>query len=362
MSGSTPIGDGPAESDYMADIGSNESTMTLDAVAKKARVSTATVSRVLNNASAVKESTRKRVMRAVQQLKYHPNLHARSLAGGKTRSLGMIMSNICNPFFVDIFVAMEATARERGYEVLVEHTGYLPSQLIASVKSFMGRRVAGLALVVSEMDQGVVREIDDSGLPTVFYDVGVAGRKITNIRVEYEIGIRRIVQHLYSLGHRRMAFLGHHASLAPLETRKRSFLDAVAQYGNGAEFTTVLNSDDPKGAMQAVHELLSSGFRPSAIVCVNDYMAIGAMRAIRLHGMRVPEDISITGFDNIEFSEFTNPPLTTVDIPREAIGRTAVQVLLQDSPRPMGREILIEPELVLRDSTGPYQCKPSADR
>lgn len=342
----------------MRDLRSNESAMTLYAVAKRARVSTATVSRVLNNVTVVKESTRKRVIRAVEELNYHPNLHARSLAGGKTNTIGMIVSNICNPFFVDIFVAMEAAARERGYEVIVEHTGYVSSQLVASVHSFIGRRVAGLALVVSEMDHAVIQEIEASGLPAVFYDVGVAGEKITNIRVEYGVATRRIVQYLYSLGHRRMAFLGHHASLAPLETRKLSFIDTVGRYGDRVEFTAVVNNDDPKGAMQAVHELLSSDFRPSAIVCVNDYMAIGAMRAIRSHGMRVPQDISVTGFDNIDLSEFSNPSLTTADIPRAAIGRMAVEALLQESPRSAGREILIEPELVLRDSTGQYKAMP----
>jgi LacI family transcriptional regulator len=329
--------------------------MTLDVVAKRARVSTATVSRVLNNVSVVKEATRKRVLQAVEELNYHPNLHARSLAGGKTRTLGMIVSNICNPFFVDIFVGMEAAARERGYEVVVEQTDYQPSQLAASVHSMIGRRVDGLAAIVSEMDEAVMREIADGGLRAVFYDVGVPGPNVANIRVRYEIGMQRMVEYLYSLGHRRMALLGHHSSLAPLAVRQRSFIDAVDRHQGAIEFATVVNTDTPAGAMQAVHELLASGFDPSAIVCVNDCMAIGAMRAVRSYGLRVPQDISITGFDNIEFSEFTNPALTTVDIPRRRIGEMAVEMLLDEERSSMGQEFIIEPELVLRDSTGP--CK-----
>ena len=329
--------------------------MTLNTVAERARVSTATVSRVLNNSGIVKESTRKRVTRAVEELNYYPNLHARSLAGGRTNSLGMIVSNIRNPFFVDIFVGMEAAARERGYEVFVESTDYQPSRVLASVGSMIGRRVAGLALIVSEMDQEIMQEIVDSDVPAVFYDVGFPGVRITNIRVRYEVGMYRMVEHLYSLGHRRMAFLGHHASLAPIETRKRTLIESVSRYGSEAEFTTVLNDDTPAGSMQAVHELVRSGFQPSAIVCVNDYMALGAMRAIRLNGLSVPGDVSITGFDNIEFSEFTNPPLTTVNIPREAIGRMAVEALLTEERGPEGQEVVIEPELILRDSTGPYR-------
>jgi LacI family transcriptional regulator len=323
--------------------------MTLDAVAKSARVSTATVSRVLNNPGTVKEATRKRVLHAVEELNYHPNLHARSLAGGKTNSLGMIVSNIRNPFFVDIFVGMEAAARLRGYEVLVEQTDYQPSQLAASVHSMIGRRVDGLAAIVSEMDQSVMQEIADSGTPAVFYDVGLPGPNVTNIRVRYEIGMQRMVEYLYTLGHRRMALLGHHASLAPLESRKRSFVEAAGRHGSEIEFTTVVNTDTPAGAMQTVHELLASGFQPSAIVCVNDCMAIGAMRAVRACGLRVPQDMSITGFDNIEFSEFTNPALTTVNIPRRRIGEMAVEALLQEERDQNGREIIIVPELVLRD-------------
>ncbi len=329
--------------------------MTLDAVAKKARVSTATVSRVLNNLGVVKDSTRKRVLQAVEELNYYPNLHARSLAGGRTRTLGMIVSNICNPFFVDIFVGMEAAARERDFEVLVEHTDYRPKLLIESVHSMIGRRVAGLALIVSEMDHAVMQEVISSNMPAVFYDVGSAGAKITNIRVRYEIGMQRMVQYLYTLGHRKMAFVGHHASLAPLETRKQSFIDSIGHYRTAVEYRTVLNTDKPEGAMQAVHELYASGFQPSAIVCVNDYMAIGAMRAVRSRGLSVPGDVSITGFDNIEFSEFTNPALTTVNIPRASIGQMVVNALLQEDYEGPGREILIEPELVLRDSTGPFR-------
>jgi len=328
--------------------------MTLEAVAKRAGVSTATVSRVLNNLEIVKESTRRRVLQAVEELNYYPNLHARSLAGGRTNSLGVIVSNICNPFFVDVFVGMEAAARQRDYEVLVEHTNYSPAELISGVRSMIGRRVAGLALIVSEMDDDVMTEIANSSIPAVFYDVGFPGSNITNIRVRYEVGMQRMVQYLFALGHRKMAFLGHHASLAPLEIRKNTFIDAVGRFGSKVEYRTVLNTDHPNGAMQAVQELFSSGFRPTAIVCVNDYMAIGALRAVRALGMSVPDDISITGFDNIEFTEFTYPPLTTVNIPRRHIGEIAVDALLRDA---QGREIFIEPELVLRDSTGPFQAR-----
>lgn len=328
--------------------------MTLTRVAKRAGVSTATVSRVLNKIEVVKDSTRRRVLNAIEELNYYPNLHARSLAGGKSRTLGVLVSNLSNPFFVDVFQAMDAAARASGYDVLVEHTGYLVSQLHAGVRSMLGKRVAGLAVIVSEMEESIIEEIRASGRPAVFYDVGAAGENVTNIRVRYELGTQRAVQYLYSLGHRRMAFVGHHTALSPLHVRRKAFLGAVGRYGGDVTWKIALGPDSPAGGAQAARELLLSGFEPSAIVSVNDYMALGVLRELRAHNLSVPGDVSVTGFDNISLSEFTNPALTTLNIPREAIGHMAVKALLRegDAPPPPP-EVLLEPELVLRDSTGP---------
>jgi len=328
--------------------------MTLATVAKRAGVSTATVSRVLNHRGVVKESTVKRVVSAIEALNYYPNLHARSLAGGKSNSIGLIVSNLSNPFFLDIFQAMDATARASGYDVLVEHTGYQVAQLQAGVRSLLGKRVIGLAIIVSEMEETLLAEIQASDRPTVFYDVGMASKNSTNIRARYELGTRRAVQYLYSLGHRRMAFVGHHSALSPLQVRRRAFLDAVGNYDGAVSWKIVQGPDSPAGGAQAVRDLLLSGFKPTAIVCVNDYMAIGVLRELRAHGYSVPTDISVTGFDNISLSEFTYPALTTLNIPREAIGQMAARALLPErTGAPIPADILLEPELVLRDSTGP---------
>src|ERR1700690_63316 len=155
--------------------------MNLEQVAKRAKVSTATVSRVLNNAPMVKLSTRARVMRAAEKLKYRPNLHARSLAGGKSRSIGVIFSNIENPFFLDIYKVVEAGAHAEGYEVIMANPDYRSEQLVASIRLMIGRRVAGLAVIVSEMDPALMDELTASAIPVVFYDVGTPRANITNI-------------------------------------------------------------------------------------------------------------------------------------------------------------------------------------
>jgi LacI family transcriptional regulator len=329
--------------------------MSLEEVAKRARVSTATVSRVLNNLDVVKSSTRSRVMKAVAELNYYPNLHARDLAGGKSRTLGMIASNLENPFFFDVFRALEAEAHAHGYDLVAANTDYQTEQLVRSVRLMIGRRVAGLAVIVSEMEPALMRELEQCDIRTVFYDVGAAKRQISNIRVNYRRGIERIVEYLHDLGHTRLAFVGHHSALGPTSEREKAFVEAVSRYTPATEWRTVTDQDGPDGGRQATRELLGGGFEPGAIICVNDFMALGVLRELRDRGLRVPEDISVTGFDNIKLSEYCHPPLTTVHIPRERIGRLAFEALVPESAkgRPPGREILIDPEFVLRESTGP---------
>jgi DNA-binding LacI/PurR family transcriptional regulator len=150
----------------------NIKDMNLEQVARRAKVSTATVSRVLNNASVVKTSTRARVIKAIEELKYHPNLHARNLAGGKSRTIGMIVSNMENPFFFDIYKTVENDAHLAGFEVVMANTDYRSEQLVSSIRLMIGRRVAGLAVVVSEMEPALIEELTDSSIPVVFYDVG----------------------------------------------------------------------------------------------------------------------------------------------------------------------------------------------
>ena len=326
--------------------------MNLDEVAKLAGVSAATVSRVLNNLDVVRDATRDKVMRAVSELNYHPNLHARSLAGGKSRTIGMIASNLENPFFFDIFRTLEADCHTHGYEVLAAHTGYSPEQLMRSVRLMIGRRVAGLAVIVSEMAPDLLHELELSRIPTVFYDVGQAKRYISNIRVQYRQGIERLVEHVHSLGHRRLAFVGHHSLLGPTSEREQAFVEAVARLDPRPEWRTIADQDGPEGGMRAIGELLSTGFQPTVVICVNDYTAIGVLRALRERGLRVPQDVSVTGFDNILLSEYCYPALTTISIPRDEIGHLCFSALVPESSQhgSPGREIVVKPELILRDS------------
>lgn len=328
--------------------------MSLEEVARRAKVSAATVSRVLNNVDVVKSSTRARVMKAVAELKYHPNLHARTLAGGRSRTLGIVVSNMENPFFFDVFKSVERNALQAGYEVVAANTDYRPERLMASIRLMIGRRLDGLAVIVSEMDEELKDLLASQNMPVVFYDVGTPGERVTNIRVQYRTGIEKIVQYLHGLGHTRMAFIGHHEELAPLDERKKAFLETVCQYSPHLEVTTAADADGPDGGRDAARRLMASGFQPSAIICVNDFTAIGVLRELRDRGIRVPQDISVTGFDNIKLAEFCYPSLTTAHIPREQIGDAVFESLVRQRNTEQGpREVLFHPEFVVRDSTGP---------
>jgi LacI family transcriptional regulator len=328
--------------------------MKLDDVARRARVSTATVSRVLNNAEGVRPATRARVLRAAEELNYTPNLNARSLAGGQPTSLGVVVSNIANPFFLDIFCSIEAGARQRGYDLIVANTDYSSERLASSVTTIVGRRVAGLALVVSETVPPVVASLA-SRLPIVLYDGG--GHRlphVTNIRANYRGGMQRIVEYLHALGHRRMAFIGHHTRLGPLHERRQAFVAVAEEYAPRVKVTTVTSADGMAGGQLAMRQLLDSGFRPTAVACVNDLMAVGALRELHARGIAVPDEVSVTGFDNIALAEFATPALTTADVPRDAIGRLICDALLppggEPSRAPRG-EVVVETQLIVREST-----------
>jgi LacI family transcriptional regulator len=327
--------------------------MSLEEVALRARVSPATVSRVLNNVGVVKGSTRTRVLKAIKDLKYYPNVHARALAGGVSQTLGLIVSNLENPFFLDIFRVLEHEAHAHGYEVLVANTDYDPQWLDSSVRIMLGRRVAGLALVVSEIDPAILDELEERNVRTVVYDVGEPRPSILSIKSNYRRGVERVSEYLRSLGHKKIAFVGHHTALGPLSDRKRTFVEVMERYSPELQFTTAADSDDYAGGRRAVQQLFASRFRPTAILCVNDFMAVGVLRELRDMGIDVPGQVSVTGFDNITLSEVVYPALTTLHIPRDQIGRQIFNSLTaQKQPSKAEQEIIFTPELVVRESTG----------
>jgi LacI family transcriptional regulator len=331
--------------------------LRLEDVAKHARVSVSTVSRVVRGLSTVKPSTRKRVLKVLDELKYYPDLQARSLVVGGSRTIGVIVSNLENPFFVDIFHSIEEQAHRANFEILLANTNYNPELLVNSTRLMLGRRVAALAMVVSEALPPIIGELTCGRLPVAFFDVGTPGKKTTNVHFDYLRGMTQVVDHLYSLGHRRMAYIGHPLTLRATDERKDSFMANVTARKLPFKYVTVPQQDGFAGGREAVRELSKSDFKPTAILCVNDITAIGVIRELRNRGFSVPQDISVTGFDNIGISEFYNPSITTVHVPREKIGHLMFSGITSQTPDDAGREYLVDPELLVRESTGPVKIE-----
>jgi LacI family transcriptional regulator len=328
--------------------------MRIKDVAREAGVSTATVSHVLNNTRYVSEETRERVLRAVERCNYYPNAHARSLSSGRTNTLGLLISDISNPFFPELVKSIEAAAFERGYDVILSNTNYDAERTSHYVRRIIERKVAGVALMVSEFDKTLSDELARRHVCVVFLDQGVTSKCVSNIVVDYEVGIEEAVRHLVALGHERIAYIGGPGRLPSAAKRLEAFRDSMARNAPRADTSPIYEGDFRfEGGQRAAREMLAAPELPTAVVVANDMMSLGVMQECRAAGLRVPQDISVVGFDDIAFAALSDPPLTTVCLPRTELGRKAVEALMlsiEDEER-QGVEIHVGTHLVVRDST-----------
>lgn len=325
-------------------------------VATLAGVSTATVSHVINNTRFVSDATKRRVLGAIENAGYAPNIHARNLASGQTRTLGLIISDITNPFFPDLVKSIQEKALELGYDVVVLNTNYESERDAPYVQRLLELRVRGVMILTTEMDLSVISRLSSQKITVVFLDIGKVGPHTSNIRVNYEKGVHQAVEHLFDLGHRQIAFVSGPVHFKSAQIRRRAFLGSMKKYRASLHTEPVIYEGDFKleSGERAVKEFLALKSRPTAIIAANDLMAVGAMRELGRVGLRVPKDISVIGCDDIWLARLSDPPLTTIMIPRAEIGIAAVEaVLLSNSGKTnAGREIRINTQLRIRESTG----------
>jgi DNA-binding LacI/PurR family transcriptional regulator len=332
--------------------------MNIQAVADKARVSTATVSRTINGSSKVAPKTAERVRRAIEALNYYPNTNARALGSGRSRIFGLIISDITNPFFPELVKCFEDQAVRNGYEVIVANTGYSPERTEICVQRMLERKVDGVAVMTSEMGAHLIDRLHSRQIPMVFLDTGDPATGISNILVDYSAGVDAAVEHIVALGHTKIAFISGPLDLASARARREALLESLKR--NGIPTNPALIEEGNHridGGRAAMERLLEKDVLPTAVLASNDLTAIGAIGALHRQGLRVPEDISVVGFDDIEISEFLHPALTTVRLSRAAIADRAFQALFRagrrDVPPQPALEYQILPELIVRDSTAP---------
>jgi LacI family transcriptional regulator len=325
-------------------------------VAALAGVSTATVSRVINGTGSVSEPIRRRVMRAVQQLNYHPNAYARALASGRSHQVGLLISDISNPFFPELTRSIERAAFQHGFEVVLSETDYDTERLARSVRRFLERDVAGVIIMASEVDPHLMEGLARRQVPLVFLDLKATAERTSTISVDYARGIDEAVSHLASLGHRRLGYVGGPKRFPSAAKRLQAFRAAVERHVGSGPPPFVYEGDFRlESGLRAATELLESQPRPTAVLTANDLTALGLMKGCRAGRLAVPRDISIVGFDDIDFASLSDPPLSTVCVPRDELGRRAVETLLlsmgDGAQRPV--EIQVPTYFIARGSTGP---------
>lgn len=324
-------------------------------VAQLASVSVQTVSCVVNGTGSISAETRERVLQAIEQLNYRRDPIARSMRTGRTQLIGLLVLDITNPVLSLIASAVEAEAYARGYSVLLYNVSQDKRRERAYLEAVAERLVDGLVIVNAVDRDKTFAEIQRSHIPTVLVDC-LATPLIPSVSVDNRQGAYLATRHLIELGHRRIAHLSGAPALEVARQRVEGYRQALADHGLGYVqiVNPVNNRWDYRSGYLATQSLLQSAPPPSAIFAAGDQMAIGAYRALAEAGVRVPDDVSVIGFDDIEAAAYITPPLTTIRQPFDEIGQRALGLLFEllGDQRPATTQIVLPPELVLRQSTG----------
>jgi LacI family transcriptional regulator len=298
-------------------------------VAALAGVSIATVSRTVNHIPTVDPVLAARVWNAVEELNYFPNTQARALVSGKSKLLGLIVSEITNPFFPELIQEFEHVAVARGYEILIGSTSYEKRTMEQCARRMLERKVDGVAVMTFGVDEMLFDRFIADNIPVVFIDAAPSRPRSNALAVDYRTGINEGVQHLAVLGHRKIGFISGPLRLRSSQARKQVFLECLQGIGIKPNEAWLIEGDHTLGGgRDAMEAILNQKDWPTAIMCSNDMTAIGVQHALFEASLSVPEDFSLIGFDDIHLAEYTIPPLTTVRMSCKDIALKAVTSLL----------------------------------
>lgn len=342
---------------------SGSSRATIKQVARLSGVSIKTVSRVINGGDAVSPETLRRVTAAIDRLNYRPNALARGLVTRRSRSIGLVIADIVNPFFPPLVRSVEDTAAAMGYNVILCDTDEHVDRERAAISLLLEKQVDGLILCASRLPASFLREVADGGVPVVLVNRALRHARAAAVMVDAAEGGRRATAHLLDLGHTRIGYLaGPRGSYSHL-CRLRGYRRALGSRGIAFDQGLVAGGAASIAAgREAAATLMGLKRPPTALFAFDDLMAIGAMQELRRQGCRVPDDVAIVGFDDIDLAAFVDPPLTTVAQPKAEMGRLAAARLLEmieSSSPPSPRVVTLTPELVVRRSCGWHKEAPT---
>jgi LacI family transcriptional regulator len=332
------------------------STPTLEDVSREAGVSTATVSRCLNSPNQVAEHTRKKVMMAVQKLNYSPNFGARALAAKRTNTIGAVIPTMENAVFARGIHAFQEELREHGITLLVACSSYREDLETEQIRTLVARGADALLLIGHHRDEAIYRFLQRQSVPVLSAWVYVAGHPNLSIGFDNKQAMKSLAVAVLNMGHRRIGVISaEQAANDRARARVEGIRAAMADYGVSPDM--MMLAEVPYGIEEggaAFAELMQAKDRPTVVMCGNDVLAAGALRRAKQMGLRVPQDVSITGFDDIELATVLDPEITTVHVPHREMGRQAAkQLIAMVAGNGPDASIELDTRLCLRGSLGP---------
>lgn len=325
-------------------------------VAERAGVSVGTVSNVLNRPELVTPATRARVLGAIKDLNFIRNDSARQLRVGRSRTLGLVVLDISNPFFTDVARGVEEIANSQGLAVIVCNSDEDAAKEAAHLDLLAEMRARGVLINPIEESGGRLETLRERGVPVVLFDRQAESAEECSVAVDDVLGGRLALHHLIDRGHRKVLFLGGPTTLRQVRERHEGAVAAVQASGQPVQLdvmpTTALNVAAGRAAGDQI-AAMPPAQRATAVFCANDLVALGLLQALTYGGVRVPADIAIVGYDDIDFAAAAAVPLSSVRQPRQSLGRTCAELLLDETSNPehQHRQVVFEPELIVRASS-----------
>lgn len=334
---------------------------TIKDVAARAGVSSATVSHVINNTRYVSDAVRQRVQKAMDDMEYRPNVLARSLRKGKTKTLGLILPDSSNPFYAELGHALENSAFLNKYNIILCNSDSSIDREHLYFDLLLDKQVDGIILDTEEKYPQDIKKRLPAEYPIVLVDRDFSENIFDTVLTDNTLGGYLATRYLIELGHRRIACVTGTMNLLGAVDRLQGYKKALAEFGISESPDLIYHGDFTAGSgHKAAHRLLKLPELPTAVFVGNDMMAIGFSRSSIEMRFKVPEDISIVGFDNLELSMYMHPTITSFAQPKEEIGEKAIQLLLDriENPKLPPRRILVPPRLIIRESTSRRQSNP----
>ena len=323
-------------------------------VAKAADVSTATVSRVISNSGAVKKDTAEKVLAVIEKLNYQPNILARQLRRLETKTILVIVPDIANTFFTGVLRGLEDIAAKHGYQVLLGDFCNSNEREDGYLNLLQQKKADGMILLTANIDQQIVEDFAKE-YPVVLACEYIEGSQIPTVSIDNISSARKATEHLINLGHERIGFISGPLHGVLGRDRLKGYQQAMMQYCLPVETILIQEGDfSYESGFNLMLKYLAFNEPPTAVFAANDEMAIGAIKAIKSKGFRVPEDFAIVGFDDIKFASIFDPALTTISQPKYEIGKKAMELLIKliNKENIVKTQIMLNDQLVIRETCG----------